>query len=145
MALSHIQGPGLEVVVIPAVRVYFDFDARVLVTRTLSVSEELGLKRTLANALVLKLKEYEITNTIDFSVVAQAIASSHPLIAGLISRRDSPNDNRKAGFESVYVKRAWSNQAINSERKRIIQNRFTLKGEEVVSLGDINITIVTKA
>ena len=84
-------------------------------------------------------------NTITISKVAQIATQAHPLVSGLISRVDSPNDSRKAGFENVYVRKAYAGDAFAVERVRLVQNRYALKDEEIPALGEINIELVDKA
>ena len=144
-ALGAIQGPGLQLIAIPGVKVYFDFDIRVLLSREASMTESSEVRKSIANMLQAALKEFEKVNVITISKLAQVASKAHPLITGLVSRVDSPNDNRKAGFENVYVRKSHADDTPAVDRLRVVQNRYVLKPEEMVSLGDIKIELVTKA
>ena len=143
--LSSIQGPGLQLISIPGVKVYFDFDVRALVSKEPSMSEASEIKAAIGNMLRAALKEFESINVITISKLAQVVSQAHPLVTGLISRVDSPNNNRKAGFENVYVRKTVADDTPAVDRLRITQNRYILKQEEMVALGDVSIELVTKA
>ena len=143
--LNQNQGPGLAIVAISGVRVYFDFDLRILVTRQLSLEEENVLKTQCGNMLISELKSFEKTKVIPLGKIAAAVAATHPLIAGLIGRIDSPNSSRKAGFENVYIRKTFAGEIPGVERQRILTSRFSLKDEEITALGEVNMEIVVKA
>lgn len=139
------QGVGTQVIAIPGVRVYFDFDIRVTTTRQLAENDKGRLRKTIHKLLLNGLKEYEKTDVIPLSKLAAVVANSSPMISGLVGRVDSPNYNKKSGFENVYIRRTNADEIPTIDRKRIVQNRFELKPEEICALGEVRIEFADRA
>jgi len=140
-----MNAPGLDIKVIPGVRVYFDFDLRILTQRALSPPEAAVVRTVASNALVLKLKEFEIAQSLDFDGIAAAVKKSHPLIMGIVGRNSNSGSHKNSSFENIYVRKKWANSQGSVERQRIVSNTFTLKEEEIATIGSININITTRA
>jgi len=143
-ALMECQGPGLEIIAIPGVKVYFDFDLRVLTTRDLSPSEETSLTRVIKNIIADELVGYAHSTRLPIAKIAAAVANGHPSIAGLISRSDSPSLSPRAGFENVYIRKAWADENMVLGRRRLLKRTYVLNKDETPCLGKVDIRYTSK-
>lgn len=138
--LDRFQGPGLMLIAINGVKVYFDLELRCLITKDLSEVQKMALERSIKSTILASMKEREFTRTIDLRRVASQVLTTHPSITGLINSTSSA-----PGFERVYIRKEWSNLNPISERKRVVNDKVVLAPEEHVALGTITVFIDTEA
>ena len=137
--LREIQGPGLKVVPIAGVKVYFDFDVRVLLQNTLSVADQSSLTKTIKQIILQNIKLQEYSRTISFAPMASSIVRDNSIITGLLGR-----DRSIPSFETIYYRKAPSDTQPIEERLLIVSNSFTLEDEEHSGLGRVSIQYQTK-
>lgn len=138
--LQELQGPGSRLVAVAGVKVYLDFEVRVLLSQKTNVAEQQALTKSIQETIRTFLKKQEYSRTVNFAPVASAIVQEHTVITGLIG-----HDKSVPSFEHVYIRRTPADTLALEERRLLLNQSISLDDEEHIGLGRVSVTYQTEA
>ena len=118
----------------PGVKVEFDIVLRIITKRRFGIIDQELMRKAIYKQIYMSLKSYETSRIIPLGKIAMEIIDSSPEIIGLASTSSSaPN------FESVHVRKNYTEEAISSDRKQVIKELFRLEEDEFCRPGSITV------
>ena len=131
--LNAVQSIGLKVIAAPGIKVYFDFDLRIVTGTPISLGEEQIIRNKIRKQLFSIMKDQEFGRTFNFKSIGSLLLQAVPEVMslkGVTGKLDH--------FQHVYYRKNLDTSDLPVERKEIIKNSFSIGKDEFIGLGTVD-------
>jgi uncharacterized phage protein gp47/JayE len=134
--LQRVQAPGLKLIALTPVNVYFDFNITISIADSISSTEQHKTEQAI-HRIVQKYfldRSRSNVNIRDVRNLVYRAASAH------VAQIKSSSRNPASFFDAVYIRRAYAHELTTSEREQLIKTTYNVEPDEVAAAGLVDIS-----